>query len=354
MKKKKIVLMLVVIMFGLFITYGCEDSPNINDGGNGNPSGGDNTTVSRTPSYAELGEAISKHGYTIEPLVNAIKASIASLATINVNDAINYIKGIKEIYGNFIVNDGQNTFTNVADMAQLALYPYFQKNGPIIIIKNAHIVQNGVSTTANIVFLCGTACQGTGYDSDGNAIETATGILEDLQSGMGLTNEYLYDAYYAIYDNLKGEENTPLIISGISLGGMVAQQLAALPAINRYFNVTNVVAIGSPIIAPEEMDYSKTAVQRMVDTVDLVPKLSVYQYEPTIDGYNTTFEKNNAIVITSTYKTFIGSHTLAYPQVKFWNNVDVLGFEGGNATLTFDKLNMTAYEAPKFKQAMSE
>jgi hypothetical protein len=31
-----------------------------------------------------------------------------------------------------------------------------------------------------------------------------------------------------------------------------------------------------------------------------------------------------------------------------------LGFEGGNATLTFDKLNMTAYEAPKFKQAMSE
>ena len=110
-------------------------------------------------------------------------------------------------------------------------------------------------------------------DLDGGYECPFEAIKEDILSGMSLSNEYLYDAYYAVYNNIK-DTDTPLYFSGISLGGMVAQQLSGLSYIKNYYTVSNVVSLASPILAQDDINYDVTTVRRMVDTNDIVPTLS--------------------------------------------------------------------------------
>lgn len=345
-----------------------------------NSSGNNLEGVNRKPTMNELKESISKYGYTIKPMLKAISSNITDLKKMGFSDITSFVKTYKEIYGNFdLVENQQITYTNTAQMAQLASAAYTKKekfSGPILLVKDATLTyKNGSSKSVNVLFLNGTdlsfssiiipAEAGNNSVDDEEVIDSAAGFLEYIEAAMGLTNEYTYDAYYVLHnyreqlvDNGTISENDKpdLIIVGLSLGGLIAQQVASLEAIQDQFNVINVVTYGAPIIAQHDIA-STTQVQRMVDTVDAVPKLSVYQYDYNIDGYNSQYDNNNAVVRTGVFETFIGTHSLSYVMESVWGDVDVLGFENGGAKLTFtyDKegTQMTWYQAPKFEKAFA-
>lgn len=333
--KNKILTLIAIGLLG-FTLAGCDNNSTYTEP-NSTGNNQNSEKISRTPSLIEVVNTFKNNNPSL--MVNGLKEAVGKLSSVKLTDGINFFLKIKDIYSKNPVKDGQNVYTNISQMALLSTYTYeSEENDPILIIKNATLKDSYGSSKVNVVLLGGTELKSG----------QATGLLSDLYSGMELSNEYLYDAYYAIYNNLKGEENTPLIIGGVSLGGMVAQQLAALPALNEYFKVKNVVAIASPILSPDKIDYNITTVRRMVDTVDLVPKLSI-SYD---GGYVSAYgDKNAPVVKTSTYKTFIGSHTLGYVDNTVWANVDVLGYENGKATLTFTSADMTRYPAYTYKSS---
>lgn len=339
--KKRITIFSLVLLLILFIT-GCDTNQGLTNY-NTTPEDGIDTpqVISRTPSLMEIANTFKDNDPTL--MIDALKESVSKLSMIELTDGINFLSVIIQVYGNdsLIKTSEKTIFDNASEVALLSSYCATDDAlGPILIIKNAEINNgDGTSYIANVVLLGGTELKSG----------QATGLLTDLYAGMELTNEFLYDAYYAIYDNLKGTENVPLIIGGISLGGMVAQQLAALPALNNYFNVKNIIASGSPIISPDEINYSKTTVNRLIASEDLVPKLSI-GYNGV---YNSAYGTSNAGIVRNTgYKTFIGAHALGYVQKDFWNGVDALGYENGKHTMSFEKANMTWYDAPTYNSAL--
>ena len=68
--------------------------------------------------------------------------------------------------------------------------------------------------------------------------------------------------------------------------------------IKEKYDVINVVALGSPMISPEKIDYNETSVVRICDSNDLVPQLSQ-------SATKEDLEKNVKIERQSTYKSFI-------------------------------------------------
>lgn len=337
--------------------------------------------INRKPTLNEIAESISKYGFTIEPMINAVSSNIADLEKMDFNAITSFMLKYYEIYGNYdLVENQPTTYTNAAEMALLASGAYTKKekfSGPILLVKDAKLTYNdGTSKSVNVLFLNGTDLSFSSIiipdpktaaeNASKTPNESAIGFLEYIQAAMGLTNEYTYDSYYVLHNyreqlvksgKISTNEKPDLIIVGLSLGGLIAQQLASLDAVQEQYNVLNVVTYGAPIIA--QHDIAKTTkVQRMVDSVDAIPKLSVYQYDHGINGFNSNYNNNNAVVKTGIFETFLGSHTLSYSMDSVWGNVDVLGFENGGATLTFtyDKqgTQMNWYSAPQFAKTMTQ
>lgn len=306
-----------------------------------------NPTVVREPSFEDLAKTVITNTSYISRMKAELSVKLDALSTVELGDAVNLVKDVQSFYGNEHPCDFDGTTYVCRTIPQLAAFESlsqtgYVEGGPIIIIKDATLTKDGKATKVNLVLLGGTEIK------EGQA----TGIKEDVLSGMSLSNEYLYDAYYAIYDNIK-DTDTPIVISGYSLGGMVAQQLAGLYYIQNYYNVSNVVAIASPLLAKDSINYDKTTVVRMVDTNDLVPLTSIEENGSYIDpNYcNDLVKSNCAVVKTGNSKTFIGAHVVEYVNPNgVWKNVDILGNENGNATLSFKKENVKAYPANKLNK----
>ncbi len=68
------------------------------------------------------------------------------------------------------------------------------------------------------------------------------------------------------------QRGSNLVVTGHSLGGMVAQQVAADSTIKKNYNVLNTVTFGSPLINGFQREGT---VKRLGDTSDPVPYLSL-------------------------------------------------------------------------------
>ena len=195
--------------------------------------------------------------------------------------------------------------------------------GPIIVIRG-FLKKGNSSKEVYLVTLSGT-----------ELVENqSTGYLTDLLVGFNQNNAYLRNVVSVIKTNIPAGSN--LILSGHSLGGMVAQQVAANSEIKAKYNVLNTVTFGSPLISEGSREGT---VKRLGDVSDVVPYLSatgniVWQ----VCGLN---RENGG------YGTDVGSaHSDSYIRSDVWGKYDVTGTKYGSAKLSLDLASQRYYKSP--------
>lgn len=163
--------------------------------------------------------------------------------------------------------------------------------------------------------------------------EENLGIKEDIQSAFNQYNEYMKNAIKAILETIpKGED---IYIYGLSLGGMVLQQVIADIDVKTNYNIKAAVAIGSPIT-----DVNRQKIVFIEDENDIVPNLSVKSMLLSMiyRKYDTHIKRDG------NYKTFIGAHALSYADSDVWNDVDVFGIVNGSNSLIIDLNNFVSFK----------
>ncbi len=129
-------------------------------------------------------------------------------------------------------------------------------------ITPATLTRGGVSEGVTLVAINGTHI---GWAREANQ---GTAIVTDLRAGVGIETAYVRSVKA---DLMALPPGTKIVLAGHSLGGMVAQEIAADPQIRARLEVLNTVAFGSPPIQPHRQEGD---VHRLVDAHDPVPLLS--------------------------------------------------------------------------------
>ena len=163
--------------------------------------------------------------------------------------------------------------------------------------------------------------------------EENLGIKEDILSAFNQDNKYKKNVIKAILKIIpKGED---VYIYGLSLGGMVLQQVIADINIKTNYNIKVAVAIGSPIT-----DVNRQKIVFIEDKSDIVPSLSVKSMLLSMiyRKYDTHIKRDG------NYKTFIGAHALSYADSDVWNDVDVFGIINGVNSLIIDLNNFISFK----------
>ena len=252
---------------------------------------------------------------------------------VSIRDFIKFTKKMKKYYTTMDVS--AKTLTSAGDLAYLDSACSSPANESIGI---APASLNGRPVT---LLTLGGTCFKAGQ---------ASGIQEDLLSALEQSNRYLHNVV-DIFD--KTDENgqplipsdRPVIVTGISLGGMVAQQLLSQKDIMKRFDISHVICFGSPLLAPFSRDKGTTVV-RFCDSMDIVPYLGRSAMIDMVRQelrnknplrYVQRLDKKEAIVKDGGYKTPISAHALSYVEGKCWNGYDALGVYGGGNQIKMEK-----------------
>ena len=155
----------------------------------------------------------------------------------------------------------------------------------------------------------------------------ATGICTDLLVGFNQNNMYLDNVIRVIKDNIP--EGSNIVVAGHSLGGMVAQQVAASDYIKDNYNVLNTVTFGSPLIAAGEREGT---VKRLGDSSDVVPYLSATGSLAKEAWKVCGLQRENGGYGTDV----MGAHLDSYLRSDLWGKYDVTGTWYGNSSITLD------------------
>ena len=181
----------------------------------------------------------------------------------------------------------------------------------------------------------------------------ATSMNESQLAAFGKSNDYL-TAVTKLFTDHTIPQDKPVLITGISLGGMIAQQVLGVDAILKNFQIRGVITFGSPITLP--LDRHEVKVVRFADTHDKVPvlgesilrmgvitsDLSKAELKEKLNELDT----KEKIARTSKYSGMIETHALSYIEDKCWNDVDFLGDKEKKNVLVL-KETMKFYPAPK-------
>jgi len=219
-----------------------------------------------------------------------------------------------------------HTYTNAPEIYTLVRDGYNQgAKGPISITKGT--LKSGWSTkTVYLVTLSGTEL----------VFNQSTEVLTDLFSGFNLKNAYYYNVVDVITRNVP--RNANLILAGHSLGGMIAQQVAADSTIKARYNVLNTVCFGSPLLAA---GFREGTVRRLGDISDVVPYLSGNLFVTPIRAVLGLNREDGGY-----YLQPITAHNASYGRTDIWGKYDVTGTKYGGAKLTLDLSTRTFYQSP--------
>lgn len=306
-----------------------NDNSNNNDENKDSSNNKENTEMSQDELIQfikdtyKVTSGISKNGGEV---LSQMKDILNEMPSLSLLDLINFIKEIEEVYS--VPHDtGTVTYTMSNQTARLTTYSNSDNTKGPIAITPGKLHANGQDTDVYWISLGGTEFV------DGQATDLTTDIL----TGLELNNDYLMAVYNTILNNVPLNSN--IVLTGISLGGMIAQQVASQNAIKEYYNVLNIVTYGSPIITPSKRE---GVTRRLCDSMDIVPTLSISNSSENISLYDAT-EK---MVENGGYKSPISAHTFSYIDNELWNKYDVLGFKNGNASVTLNLDAMKFYDAP--------
>lgn len=219
------------------------------------------------------------------------------------------------------------TYTQANEIAEYCYQGYNEGTlGPIIITKG-RLQKKSVDQEVYLITLSGT-----------EIVENqSTGYLTDLKVGFNLDNPYLRNVINIISANIPAGSN--LILAGHSLGGMVAQQVAANDTIKKNYNVLNTVTFGSPLISAGNREGD---VKRLGDNSDVVPYLSVTgSITKEIWKIAGLHRENGGYGVNA-----VDAHINSYLRSDLWGKYDVTGTWHGSATLTLDLDTQTYYQSP--------
>lgn len=248
-------------------------------------------------------------------------------------DPDEYKQLISEIYSR-PAPTGATAITNINDLAFLCTLSAVRGDvGPIGIVP-AKLESDGVIEDVYLITLGGTEFK------DGQA----TDIQTDVLAGFGKSNDYLR----AVVDTVNAQipKNSKLFIAGLSLGGMVAQQVASEPEICNNYEIVNTMCIGSPLVINEKSNLREGKILRFEDSFDFVPKASIYTFNLSVMSKYS----HERISEKSDYIQPIYAHTFSYVSSPVWKKYDAAGIENGNSTLRFNADNITYYNAPIINQ----
>ena len=218
------------------------------------------------------------------------------------------------------------TCTNAAQVAQLVSDGYNNgEKGPITITQGTLQTGSG-SKTVYLVTLSGTEL----------VFNQSTEYLTDLFSGFNLKSAYYYNVVKVIKANVPKGSN--LILAGHSLGGMIAQQVAADSSIKWNYNVLNTVTFGSPLLAA---GFREGTVRRLGDVSDFVPLLSSNLFVTPIRALIGLNRENGGY-----YLKPITAHKESYLREDLWGKYDAVGTKNGNAKLVLDMSTRKFYKSP--------
>ncbi len=220
------------------------------------------------------------------------------------------------------------TYTNSAEIYTLVRDGYNGgTKGPISITQGT-LKQGFSSKTVYLVTLSGTEL----------VLNQSTEVLTDLFSGFDLDNAYYWNVVRVIQQNVPRGAN--LILAGHSLGGMVAQQVAANSSIKANYNVLNTVTFGSPLLS---VGSREGTVRRLGDVSDVVPFLSGRLFTNPITAIFGLNREDGHY-----YGRPITAHNASYSRTDLWGKYDVTGTRYGSAKLVLDYGTRTFFQAPIF------
>ena len=199
--------------------------------------------------------------------------------------------------------------------------------GPISITKGT-LKQGFSSKTVYLVTLSGTEL----------VLNQSTEVLTDLFSGFDLDNAYYWNVVRVIQQNVPRGAN--IILAGHSLGGMVAQQVAADSTIKSRYNVLNTVTFGSPLLS---VGSREGVVRRLGDVSDVVPYLSGRLFTNPITAIFGLNREDGHY-----YGRPITAHNASYSRTDLWGKYDVTGTRYGSARLILDLGTREFFQSPIF------
>ena len=169
-------------------------------------------------------------------------------------------------------------------------------------------------------------------------LNQSTEVLTDLLSGFDLDNAYYYNVVSAIQNYVP--RGSYLVLAGHSLGGMVAQQVAANGAIKAQYTVLNTVTFGSPLLS---VGSREGTVRRLGDVNDVVPYLSGRLFTNPVTAIFGLNRENGGY-----YGRPITAHNASYARADLWGKYDITGTKYGNAKLTLDLGTRRFFQSPIF------
>ena len=214
-----------------------------------------------------------------------------------------------------IQNGETVTIENAAQMATLTKVGYadYQSAGPISITEGRMTYNTCWGTEDKEVYVV--ALSGTETIVENQT----TTVKEDLLSGFELSNEYKTNVKNAIIDRIPAGSN--IILAGHSLGGMVAQQVAADKYIKDNYEVLNTVTFGSPLIKGFTRE---GMVKRLGDTSDKNPFYSISSVLNIVWQYAGVNHEDGGYNGDSS-----AAHCDSYLREDVWGNYDCCGEKKG-------------------------
>lgn len=226
---------------------------------------------------------------------------------------------------------------NAAQMATLTKVGYadYQTAGPISITEGRMTYNTYWGSEDKEVYVV--ALSGTETIVENQT----TTVKEDLLSGFELSNEYVVNVKNAIIDRIPAGSN--IILAGHSLGGMVAQQVAADKYIKDNYEVLNTITFGSPLIKGFTRE---GMVKRLGDTSDKNTFYSISSVLNIVWQYAGVNHEDGGYNGDSS-----AAHCDSYLREDVWGNYDcagekrgsICGIETGSRMLTLNFATTSFY-----------
>ena len=275
-------------------------------------------------STEEATEGYDVTGETLNTL-----AEEAATAPVDANDAL-----VKATTAE-LLSGGTYTYTNAAQLSRLVQQGYACNQevhkGPFSITKGV-LTSKGWFGRTNNQEVYVVAISGTDTDTKNQT----TGIWTDLLVGFEFDNKYIQNVKKAMFENVPLGSN--IIVTGHSLGGMVAQQVASDTAIKENYNILNTVTFGSPLINGFKREGT---VKRLGDVRDVVPYMSLTTFTNIVWQSAGLNKEDGGYGLN-----VMGAHCESYNREDEWGAYDVTGTKNGSKTLTLDYATTAFYFSP--------
>lgn len=184
-------------------------------------------------------------------------------------------------------------------------------SGPIAISK-ALLTKGSVSEEIYLISLSGTKC----------FLRNVNSLVSCILVGLSLPNMYLSKLKKLAVSHIPA--GAKLVLTGHSLGGMIAQQFAADRKMKSRYEILNLTCFGTPTVFTGKKAGSFF---RLAERQDLVPLLS-FRFRHT-RRYNISYEAGDY-----EFGSY-GSHNESYPREDVWGDYDCFGVKGGDAVISY-------------------